>query len=162
MPDSYVVSSALMTCSFGMAPCPLVVNPARTVMIGGMQQGNINDFMPITNIGSFGMCSAPTNPAVIAATSAAMGVFTPAPCVPAVTTPWIPGKPDYLVQGIPALTKSCINMCMWLGQISFTTDGQLPPVPPVVMPPLLVPKFNAKAMLSAMKILTEARAKTNK
>ena len=162
MPDSYVVSTALMKCSFGMTPCPLVVNPARTVMIGGLQMANINDFMPITNIASFGMCSAPTNPAVIAATAAAMGVFTPAPCVPAISTPWMPGKLDMMVQGMPALTQSSMNMCMWLGQISFSTSGQLPPIPPIIIPPLSVPKFNAKAMLSAMKILAEARSKTKK
>lgn len=162
MPDSYVVTGALMTCTFGIAPCPLTVNPSRTVMIGGLQQGNIMDFMPITNIPSFGMCSAPTNPAVIAATSAAMGVFTPAPCLPAVTTPWMPGKPDLLIQNMPALTKSCMNMCTWLGQISFTTDGQMPPIPPIVTPPISIPKFNAKAMLSAMKILAETKAKTKK
>lgn len=160
--DSYVVTSAMMKCTFGMTPCPLVVNPARTVMIGGLQQGNISDFVPFTNISSFGMCSAPTNPAVIAATSAAMGVFTPAPCIPAITTPWMPGKPDVLVQGMPALTKSCMNMCMWLGQISFTTDGQMPPIPPVVMPPLSLPKLNFKAMTDALSILAQAKSRVKK
>ena len=71
MPDSYVVSTALMTCTFGMAPCPLTVNPSRTKMIGGMQQANIMDYIPMVNIPSFGMCTAPTYPAVIAATAAA-------------------------------------------------------------------------------------------
>ena len=151
----------MMTCTFGMTPCPLVVSPSRTVMIGGKQQGNIMDYAPIVNIASFGMCSAPTNPAVIAATAAAMGVFTPAPCLPAITTPWMPGKPDVLIQGMPALTRSCRNMCMWLGQISFTNDGQLPPIPPVVTPPLSLPKLNVKAMLSAIQILAQARARLN-
>ena len=159
MPDSYVTSTALMTCSFGMTPCPLVVTPSRTKMIGGKQQANIMDFAPGVNLSTFGMCNAPTNPAVIAATAAAMGVFTPAPCIPAVVTPWIPGKPDVLVQGMPALTKSCTNMCMWLGQITFNTDGQLPPIPPIVMPPLALPKLNVKAILSAMKILAQAKAR---
>ena len=148
-----------MKCTFGLVPCPLVVNPARTRMVGGLQQVNISDFVPLTNISSFGMCSAPTNPAVIAATSAAMGVFTPAPCVPAITTPWMPGKPDVLVQGLPALTKSCMNMCMWLGQISFTTDGQLPPIPPIVTPPLSVPKLNFQAMTDALAKLAQAKSK---
>ena len=130
-----------MTCTFGMVPCPLTVNPGRTVFMAGMQRGNIMDFMPMTNISSFGMCSAPTNPAVIAATSAAMGVFTPAPCLPAVTTPWMPGCPTILVQGAPALTNTCRNMCMWLGQISFSTSGQLPTPPPVIIPPIGKPNI---------------------
>lgn len=136
MADSYVSSNALMTCTFGMVPCPLVVNPSRTVFMAGLQKANIGDFAPITNIASFGMCSAPTNPTVIAATAAAMGVFTPMPCVPAIVSPWIPGKPDILVQGMPALTKTCRNMCMWMGQISFTNDGQMPTPPPVCTPPI--------------------------
>ena len=158
--DSFVVTSAMMKCTFGLTPCPLVVNPSRTRMIGGLQMANIGDFVPMTNISSFGMCSAPTNPAVIAATSAAMGVFTPAPCVPAITTPWMPGKPDTLVQGLPALTKSCMNTCMWLGQISFTTDGQLPPPPPIVTPPLSIPKLNFQAIADALAKLAEAKSKT--
>jgi hypothetical protein len=48
---------------------------------------------------------------------------------------------------------------MWLGQITFNTDGQLPPIPPIVMPPLALPKLNVKAMLSAMKILAQAKAR---
>lgn len=135
MADSYVCTSALMTCTFGVAPCPLVVNPSRTVMLQGKQRANIGDFVPMTNIASFGMCSAPTNPTVIAATAAAMGVFTPMPCVPAIVSPWIPGKPDMLVQGMPALTKSSRNVCMWLGQISFTNEGQIPTPPPLTTPP---------------------------
>lgn len=136
MGDSYVCSTALMTCTFGLVPCPLVVNPARNVFLSGLQRANIGDFVPITNIASFGMCSAPTNPAVIAATAAAMGVFTPAPCVPAIVSPWIPGKPDVLIQGMPALTRTSRNVCMWLGQISFTNDGQIPMPPPICTPPI--------------------------
>ena len=41
MADSFVVTSALMSCSFGMAPATFTANPARTVMIGGKQKGNI-------------------------------------------------------------------------------------------------------------------------
>ena len=124
-----------MTCTFGMTPCPLVVLPTRTVMLSGRPKANITDFVPLTNIASFGMCSAPTNPAVIAATSAAMGVFTPAPCVPAISTPWIPGAPTILVQGSPAMTNMDRNFCMWLGQISFTNNGQIPIPPPICTPP---------------------------
>ncbi len=96
------------------------------------------DFAPMVNIMPFGMCTTPSNPTVAAATAAAMGVLTPMPCIPAVTTPWMPGNPMVLVQGQPALTRMCHNMCMWGGQISFTTDGQMPGVPPMFVPPVSV------------------------
>ena len=96
------------------------------------------DFAPMVNIMPFGMCNTPSNPTVAAATAAAMGVLTPMPCIPAVTTPWMPGNPMVLVQGQPALTRMCHNMCMWGGQISFTTDGQMPGVPPMFVPPVSV------------------------
>lgn len=96
------------------------------------------DFAPMVNIMPFGMCNTPSNPTVAAATAAAMGVLTPMPCIPAITTPWMPGNPMVLVQGQPALTRMCRNMCMWGGQISFTTDGQMPGVPPMFVPPVSV------------------------
>ena len=124
-----------MTCTFGLTPCPLVILPSRNVMLSGRPKGNIMDYAPFVNIASFGMCSAPTNPEVIAATAAAMGVFTPMPCIPAIVSPWMPGKPNALVQGMPALMSTDRNMCMWLGQISFTNSGQVPIPPPVCVPP---------------------------
>ncbi len=139
---AFVTTGAVVTCTFGVAPVPLTVNPARTVFIGHMQKANIMDFTPLMNIASFGMCSAPTNPAVIAATSAALGVFTPAPCVPAIVSPWIPGWPQVMVQGSPALTDDSRNVCMWLGQISIGFNGQMPPIPPMCMAPPGKPNFS--------------------
>ena len=80
------VTGAMMRCSFGAAPGPLTVLPDKMVL-STAPVANILDYKPMVNIPSFGMCSAPTNPAVIAATSAASGVFTPAPCVPATSSP---------------------------------------------------------------------------
>ena len=138
MADSYVVTGAMMMCTFGMAPSSLVILPVRTKMLSNVPRGNIMDFAPMVNIMPFGMCNTPSNPTVAAATAAAMGVLTPMPCIPAVTTPWMPGNPMVLVQGQPALTRMCHNMCMWGGQISFTTDGQMPGVPPMFVPPVSV------------------------
>ena len=138
MADTYVVTGAIMTCTFGMAPSSLVILPSRTDMMSNMPRGNIMDFAPMVNIMPFGMCNTPSNPTVAAATAAAMGVLTPMPCIPAITTPWMPGKPTMLIQGQPALTRSCCNMCMWGGQITFSTDGQMPGVPPMFVPPISV------------------------
>lgn len=139
MGDSYVVTGAIMACTFGMAPSSFMASPGRTEMLSNVPKGNIMDFAPMVNIMPFGMCNTLSNPTVAAATSAAMGVLTPMPCIPAITTPWMPGNPQVMVQGQPALMRSCRNMCMWGGQISFTTDGQMPCPPPVIIPPINVP-----------------------
>ena len=139
MGDSYVVTGAIMTCTFGMAPSSFMASPGRTEMLSNVPKGNIMDFAPMVNIMPFGMCNTLSNPTVAAATSAAMGVLTPMPCIPAITSPWIPGNPQVLVQGQPALMRSNCNVCMWGGQISFTTDGQMPCPPPLVIPPINIP-----------------------
>ncbi|MBQ9571273.1 MAG: DUF4280 domain-containing protein, partial [Prevotella sp.] len=139
MGDSYVVTGAIMTCTFGMAPSSFMASPVRTEMLSNVPKGNIMDFAPMVNIMPFGMCNTLSNPTVAAATSAAMGVLTPMPCIPAITSPWIPGNPQVLVQGQPALMRSNCNVCMWGGQISFTTDGQTPCPPPFLVPPVNVP-----------------------
>ena len=153
MGDSYVVTGALMSCTFGMAPSSFMASPGRTDMLSNVPKGNIMDFAPLVNIMPFGMCNTLSNPTVAAATSAAMGVLTPMPCIPAVTTPWMPGNPQVLVQGQPALMRSCCNMCMWGGQITFTTDGQMPCPPPLIVPPINVPfpDLQADWMLSHLE-----------
>lgn len=138
MGDSYVTLGAMMTCTFGLAPSSLVVLPARTKMLCNVPRANIMDFSPMVNIMPFGMCNTPSNPTVAAATAAAMGVLTPMPCIPAITAPWMPGNPQCLIQGQPALTRNSQCLCMWGGVIKFTTDGQMPGVPPVITPDVSV------------------------
>ena len=119
-----VVMGAMCKCSFGVAPSSLsVINP--TVSGSKMPVATIMDSKPMVNIMPFGMCQAPTNPMVIAATAAAAGVFTPAPCIPAVTAPWIPGSPTVTVNKMPALNSTSTAMCTWLGVITITNAGQV-------------------------------------
>ncbi|MDD2421592.1 MAG: DUF4280 domain-containing protein [Heliobacteriaceae bacterium] len=73
----------------------------------------------------FGMCSSPANPAVAAATAAALGVLTPMPCTPLVVTPWAPGSPTVLVGGYPALNNSSKAMCSFGGVIQITVTPAL-------------------------------------
>lgn len=120
-----VVNSALCACSFGVAPVPLVVTPENKVLAGGLPAATIMDNVPMKNIASFGMCSAPTNPAVIAATSAALGVFTPAPCVPVFPAPWVPGSPTVMIGGKPALSSTSKVMCSWMGVVQVSFAGQV-------------------------------------
>jgi len=96
----------------------------QPVQIGGQPAATITHFAPMANVATFGMCNSPANPAVIALTAAALGVPTPAPCVPATAAPWAPGQPTVLVNGQPALTADCQLMCMWAGVITVASPGQ--------------------------------------
>jgi hypothetical protein len=127
MPPS-VVNGALLSCTgaFVPAPVPFVALPTSRVMAGGMPAGDIMSNVPIVNIPTFGACKLPSNPAVAAATAAALGVLTPMPCVPVTPAPWIPsGAPTVMAGGKPALTASCKLMCVYGGQISVVNPGQV-------------------------------------
>lgn len=118
------VNAALLQCPFGAAPSPLMVIPRACVFAGGQPAGTIMDNKPLVNILPFGMCSNPANPAVAAATAAAIGVLTPMPCIPVTTAPWAPGNPTLLLGGEPALTNSSKLACAYGGIISIQMPGQ--------------------------------------
>ena len=122
MPNQ-VVTGALMMCTMGEAPAPLNATPTG-VEAGGLPAATIMDFVPMDNIPTFGLCQSPTNPVVIAATAAKLGVFTPAPCVPSTVAPWVPGSVTTMIMDQPALTDECKCMCAWEGEISITFAGQ--------------------------------------
>lgn len=124
MADTYVCSGAMMRCTFGTSTARLRVLPDRTVWLAGQRMANIMDHKSLANIPGFGRCRTVTYPATGAATAAAHGKLTPMPCIPGTLTPWMPGKNDYLIQGLPALLKSCKCMCQWGGVITITDDGQ--------------------------------------
>jgi len=119
-----VCSGALMQCSFGAAPSALNVLPANRTMAGGPPAATIMDNIPIVNVPPFGMCSSPSNPAVITATAAALGVLTPMPCVPVPAGPWVPGSPTVLIGSLPALNATSRLMCAWAGVIQINFAGQ--------------------------------------
>ena len=102
-----VVQTSICMCSFGMAPCPLMVSSQQNVMVNNMLQATIMD----NKFPTFGMCTSLMNPTVSAATSAAMGVLTPMPCVPAIAAPGGPGAPTVLVGGKPLLNNTSKLMC---------------------------------------------------
>lgn len=121
---SYVTSTASLTCPFGTAPATLIATNQQKVLIQGKPVATIMDAAPMTNITPFAMCTTQTNPAVAAATAAALGVPTPAPCVPA-TAAWMPGqKASRVIGGKPVLTNDCKCMCTYGGVISITNPGQ--------------------------------------
>lgn len=118
-----VCAGAVMQCSFGAAPATLAVLPSSGVLTG-TPAATIMDFAPVVNVPPFGMCSSPSNPTVIAATAAAMGVLTPMPCVPVTVSPWVPGSPTVLIGNMPALNDSSKLNCAWAGIIQISFAGQ--------------------------------------
>ena len=120
-----VCMGAMMQCSFGMAPSSLVVLPKNTTFTDQMPDANIMDHVPMVNIMPFGMCMTLSNPQVAAATSAALGVLTPQPCIPVTTSPWAPGSPTVQINGSPALTATCTCQCAWGGVITIASPGQM-------------------------------------
>ena len=117
-----VCGGAMLTCSFGMAPSVLNVLPVARV-VSNTPLATIMDNVPLVNVMPFGLCQNPANPAVAAATAAAMGVLTPTPCIPVIPGPWIPGSPTVLIGGKPALNNTCKLMCAYGGVIQITNPA---------------------------------------
>ncbi len=121
-----VVNAAMLSCAMGLGPpVPLTVVPkGPPVTAGGQPVATIADTIPMANIPTFGMCSSPANPAVAAATSAALGVLTPMPCVPVPAGPWTPGSAKVVMSGVPVLTAGSTCQCTWGGTITIGMPGQ--------------------------------------
>jgi hypothetical protein len=119
-----VCMGAMMQCSFGAAPSTLIVTPENMVTSVNMPSATIMDNIPVKNIPPFGVCTTQSNPAVAAATAAALGVPTPAPCVPVTAAPWAPGSPTVMIRNKPALNNSSKLMCTWGGVIQISYAGQ--------------------------------------
>ncbi|WP_420114493.1 DUF4280 domain-containing protein [Pseudactinotalea sp.] len=111
-------------CPFGAAPATLVGTSAPTVLIEGKPAITMRDTIPLVNVPSFGMCSSPSNPSVVAATAAAMGVLTPMPCVP-VLGPWSNTTAQTTAGGAPVVTLGSVCTCAYGGVIQVVNPGQV-------------------------------------
>jgi Domain of unknown function (DUF4280) len=120
----HVCNGATMMCSFGVAPSQLSVLPVNRVNTSNQPAATIMDHQPMVNIAPFGMCVSLANPAVAAATSAALGVLTPQPCMPVTISPWVPGATTVLLGNQPALDNTCTLNCIWGGVIRLVPPGQ--------------------------------------
>ena len=123
MPN-HVCMGAKTKCSMGLAPSTLIVLPVNKVLTSNVPAANIMDNKPIVNIVPFGMCKSPANPAVAAATAAALGTLTPMPCVPVIPAPWVVGAPTVLLANQPSLNNTSKLMCAYAGVIEITDAGQ--------------------------------------
>ena len=116
-------TGAMLTCTMGMAPSSLMVLPINRVL-GATPIANIMDNKPFLNVLPFAMCTSLANPAVAAATAAALGVLTPMPCTPMTVAPWMPGVPTVLIGNMPALDMNSKLVCAFGGMIAITAPGQ--------------------------------------
>lgn len=109
-----VGEASIMTCSFGMAPSPLNVDPSN-IIAEGIPIATILDFAPFANIISFAICQSPANPACQPAMDT-IG-YPIGPCIPATIMPWVPGALNVLMGGMPALDDASITICAYAGVI---------------------------------------------
>jgi hypothetical protein len=112
-----VLLGATLKCSQGTQPSSLALSTHGTSG-GEVPMATVNDYVPMTNVMPFGMCQTQANPQVASATAAAMGVLTPQPCVPELTSPWSPGSSVVTVGDVKALTDDSTCSCTWTGSIS--------------------------------------------
>ena len=120
--ETYVNTGTKMMCPLALpvAGTPkFIADPTRRVLLEGTTMGNIMDFKPMVNIPPMGLCTSVTNPIVLGT----IPFGTPKACVPNVTSPWKPGKPNVLVAGQPALTTMCTLQCNWGGMIVFMPEA---------------------------------------
>ncbi len=121
--QSLATGETMCTCSFGTGPGKITPIPlGKPVTQGSIPLAQIQDYAvpPST---PFIMCTSMGNPAVAAATAAALGVLTPQPCTPVPTGPWTsPATATILIYNQPSLLSSgATRMCAYGGTI--TTIG---------------------------------------
>ncbi|MBK8259608.1 MAG: DUF4280 domain-containing protein [Polyangiaceae bacterium] len=115
-----VGNGAKLKCSEGLSPGSLTILPVQMIDGANVPAATVNDFTPMLNVSSFGMCKTTANPQVASATSAASGTLTPMPCVPVITSPWSPGADLVTLAGQKALTANSKCSCAWSGSIEIT------------------------------------------
>ena len=119
-----VMSGASITCPFALGPSTIVSGSKTNVTTGGGIVLTMMDCQPGTNIAPFPACTSMSNPAVAAATSAALGVLTPSTCTPVSPGPWTSEKSNVIIGGSPVLTQSCQLTCGYGGTITIAAPGQ--------------------------------------
>ncbi|MFM7042568.1 MAG: DUF4280 domain-containing protein [Planctomycetaceae bacterium] len=120
-----VNTGSMCLCNKGIAPMPLAAG-VPTVMASGTPSFNKLNATPLEAVPSFTMCTSTSNPEVAAATSAAMGVLTPMPCVPVIPTmQWSGTSTVVNIAGQPAVTDKSSITCQWGGTIKIITTANL-------------------------------------
>jgi len=119
-----VVQGATCLCTFGTAPGNINPTNNMTVLAEGKPVCVKMDSAAMANITPFGMCTTVSNPAVAAATAAALGVLTPQPCTPMITGTWLGGG-KVMIGGKPCLTLDNKCACAYGGTVSIVNPGEM-------------------------------------
>lgn len=112
-------TGTMLSCSMGIAPAVFTATPrpGALLVLGSMHSATIDQITP-ANVPPFGMCRSQANPAVAAATAAAMGTPTPAPCVAVIASPWAPPAVTPTQSAMPTATVNSRCNCAFGGSIS--------------------------------------------
>ena len=116
-----VNSGSTCMCDKGLAPC-VVAMGLPTVMTSTTPALNAVNATP-AELPTFGMCTSQTNPTVAAATSAAMGVLTPMPCIPVFLPPWSGTSTTVNLASSPAVNAMSSLKCTWGGTVKVTVTA---------------------------------------
>lgn len=109
-----VCTGAEVLCTFGAVPA---VFSASSVDVDATTPAGVITDVTVANIPTFGMCMAPTNPAVILAGG-------PVPCLP-ILSPWTPGSARVTINGVNALDDASQCTCAWAGVVTVSSPGQM-------------------------------------
>ncbi|MBR1944462.1 MAG: DUF4280 domain-containing protein [Alphaproteobacteria bacterium] len=113
---SVISAGNLCKCSFGTVPVPLTSTSPNVQF----EKSPVVTSIDTKSLISFGMCSTPSNPAVLSIIIASQGKVLVAPCVSNVVTTWMNTKMNVLSCGKPVCTEKSTCQCMWGGVISIT------------------------------------------
>ncbi|MEJ0014966.1 MAG: DUF4280 domain-containing protein [Acetobacteraceae bacterium] len=125
MPE-LLTTGCMLTCTFGDIPSAFIALelPGKPVIDEAFATATIMEIVPIDNVLPFGMCMSLANPEVAAATTAALGVLTPMPCIPVILDPWEPPSENMLFDDLPLATVESKCLCTWGGEIAVDVPAE--------------------------------------
>ena len=122
----FMTTTSNCMCSFGTVPANLTATSQQTVLMDGKPVATIVDCQPGANLTPFGLCTSLANPAVAAATAAALGVLTPQPCTMAPAGTWRPTQTTVVAGGKPCLMNDSSLLCsIGMGNITPVQPAQM-------------------------------------
>ncbi len=113
-----VTHNSVCRCSFGTAPCNLIVLPTKQISIDNLPVATIMDHKAGLNLPTFAMCTTSANPAVAAAYGA------PMPCLPVLPAPWSSGSVEVKVKDEVVLHDISTLSCVYGGVITVEKPSQ--------------------------------------
>ncbi len=120
-----VVNQSPIRCSMAVPGSTgvLVVQSQMKRRVGGQAAATVADSTPTQVI--CGVCNSASAPPVQAATAAALGVHTPAPCMPNTTQSWKNQSPvSVKFSGKEALMTGATLTCSYGGTITIINSAQ--------------------------------------